>query len=278
MISTSVAKAVAVTAVGILGGAGIGLAVRGDPAPAPNTIYACVHRNGGHVRIVDDADDCRDPERLVTWNRVGPSGPAGPIGPVGALGPAGAEGPQGAVGASGPAGAPGVAGPAGPAGPPGPKGDPGASGAAPALPPAATYAGQFALFIDGTFAGPIHSLSGCGQNLTETPQPSKCVLEVGESHMTLTLVRESFSSTTKSHAVVIEAIAPDKTVQRQLSGLAFVSDVVLPPVDPSTPGWFKVSLLADACAAVDPEMEALALQYAERIVGARVERGRKARH
>jgi nicotinamidase-related amidase len=35
---------------------------------------------------------------------------------------------------------------------------------------------------------------------------------------------------------------------------------------------FKVTILADACAAVDEEMERLSLEYAERIVGARVER------
>jgi nicotinamidase-related amidase len=37
---------------------------------------------------------------------------------------------------------------------------------------------------------------------------------------------------------------------------------------------FKVSILADACAAVDEEMERLALEYAERVVGAFVERAR----
>jgi nicotinamidase-related amidase len=35
---------------------------------------------------------------------------------------------------------------------------------------------------------------------------------------------------------------------------------------------FKLTILADACAAVDEEMERLSLEYAERIVGARVER------
>ena len=35
---------------------------------------------------------------------------------------------------------------------------------------------------------------------------------------------------------------------------------------------FKVTILADACAAVDDEMERLSLEYAERVVGAFVER------
>ncbi|HEX2110208.1 MAG TPA: isochorismatase family cysteine hydrolase [Gaiellaceae bacterium] len=35
---------------------------------------------------------------------------------------------------------------------------------------------------------------------------------------------------------------------------------------------FKVTILADACAAVDEEMERVSLEYAERVVGARVER------
>jgi nicotinamidase-related amidase len=35
---------------------------------------------------------------------------------------------------------------------------------------------------------------------------------------------------------------------------------------------FKVTILADACAAVDEEMERLSLEYAERVVGAFVER------
>jgi nicotinamidase-related amidase len=38
---------------------------------------------------------------------------------------------------------------------------------------------------------------------------------------------------------------------------------------------FMVSILADACATTDERMERLALEYAEAIVGAWIERGRR---
>src|SRR5262249_32252179 len=82
-------------------------------------IFACVNNNSGAVRIVAQGAACRTPERLVTWNVVGPQGPPGP---AGALGPPGPQGPAGPAGALGP---PGPQGPPGPRGPPGRRGDPG---------------------------------------------------------------------------------------------------------------------------------------------------------
>jgi Collagen triple helix repeat (20 copies) len=84
-------------------------------------IFACVHANTGAVRIVAQDAACRTPEKLVTWNAVGPQGPPGPAGPTGAQGSAGQQGPAGSQGMRGERGEPG---PAGPAGPPGSAGPP----------------------------------------------------------------------------------------------------------------------------------------------------------
>lgn len=56
-----------------------------------------------------------------------------------------------------------------------------------------------------------------------------------------------------------------------LAGAATEMCVVQTAIDAREEG-FKVSILADACVTTDPEIEALALRYAEDIVGARVER------
>jgi nicotinamidase-related amidase len=56
-----------------------------------------------------------------------------------------------------------------------------------------------------------------------------------------------------------------------LIGAATEMCVVQSAIDAKEEG-FKVSILADACAAVDAEMERLSLEYAERVVGAFVER------
>jgi nicotinamidase-related amidase len=57
-----------------------------------------------------------------------------------------------------------------------------------------------------------------------------------------------------------------------LAGAATEMCVVQTAIDAKEEG-FKVSILADACATTDERMERLALEYAETIVGARVERG-----
>lgn len=41
------------------------------------------------------------------------------------------------------------------------------------------------------------------------------------------------------------------------------------------PLGFKVTLLVDCCATLDPQLEKIALTYLERVVGARVERDRE---
>jgi Collagen triple helix repeat (20 copies) len=126
---------------GIAGAFVVTLALAPISAGAQQQILACVHANSGAVRIVAQSTACRTPEKLVTWNVVGPQGPPGPAGPAGALGPpgppgpAGPAGPQGSAGQQGPAGPQGMRGergepgPAGPAGPPGPKGEPGQASA-----------------------------------------------------------------------------------------------------------------------------------------------------
>jgi nicotinamidase-related amidase len=57
-----------------------------------------------------------------------------------------------------------------------------------------------------------------------------------------------------------------------LAGAATESCVVQSAIDARELG-FKVTILAGACATTDPELERLAFEYAERVVGARVERG-----
>ncbi len=56
-----------------------------------------------------------------------------------------------------------------------------------------------------------------------------------------------------------------------LAGAATEMCVVQTAIDAKEEG-FKVSILADACVTTDPEIEDLALRYAEEIVGAVVER------
>jgi len=56
-----------------------------------------------------------------------------------------------------------------------------------------------------------------------------------------------------------------------LAGAATEMCVIQTAIDAKEEG-FKVSILADACATTDPRIEELALEYAEAIVGARVER------
>jgi nicotinamidase-related amidase len=56
-----------------------------------------------------------------------------------------------------------------------------------------------------------------------------------------------------------------------LAGAATEMCIVQTAIDARELG-LKVTILASACATVDPEDEAVALEYAERVVGARVER------
>lgn len=87
------------------GGAGV--------AASEDVITACQKRGKGFLRVVVDASQCRQNERVVSWNERGPAGPPGPAGEQGPPGPAGPAGPPG------PPGPPGPVGPQGPQGPPG---------------------------------------------------------------------------------------------------------------------------------------------------------------
>jgi hypothetical protein len=86
-------------------------------------IEACTNTTNGNVRIVaDNARDCRNGERAVSWNVTGPAGAPGLPGPKGDKGDPGAKGDPGDPGPKGDPGDP------GPKGDPGEKGDPGDPG------------------------------------------------------------------------------------------------------------------------------------------------------
>jgi hypothetical protein len=92
-------------------------------AAAPGTGQAqilsiCVSPKGQNV-VLPLGGTCNSPNRQLTWDSAGVTGPTGPQGPAGTQGPAGATGPMGQ---------PGPEGPAGPAGSIGPVGDVGATG------------------------------------------------------------------------------------------------------------------------------------------------------
>jgi nicotinamidase-related amidase len=70
----------------------------------------------------------------------------------------------------------------------------------------------------------------------------------------------------------LELVLRDSGVERVLlAGAATEMCIVQTAIDARELG-LKVTILADACATVDPELEAVALTYAERVAGARVER------
>ncbi|GIH96599.1 hypothetical protein ACFFMN_34895 [Planobispora siamensis] len=103
----------------MVGGAAIANAGPGS------TVYACVLKQTGAVRIVTATTTCRKGENKIAWNRQGPVGPEGAPGAAGAQGP---QGPQGPTGAQGPQGVKGETGPRGPQGERGLKGDKGDKG------------------------------------------------------------------------------------------------------------------------------------------------------
>ena len=71
----------------------------------------------------------------------------------------------------------------------------------------------------------------------------------------------------------LELVLRELEIERiLLAGAATEMCVVQTAIDAREEG-FKVTILADACASTDERMEQLALEYAERIVGAFVERG-----
>lgn len=126
--AVSIAALVTTTGIAWAGGSD-----HGGPPPT-TTIYACVNRVSGVVRIVPAGFRCLPFEYPTSWSAggapgpagpagaAGPAGPSGPAGPTGVAGPTGPSGPKGdtgatgATGATGPAGAAGATGPVGPAG------------------------------------------------------------------------------------------------------------------------------------------------------------------
>jgi nicotinamidase-related amidase len=73
----------------------------------------------------------------------------------------------------------------------------------------------------------------------------------------------------------LELVLRELEVERVLlAGTATEMCVVQTAIDAREEG-FKVTILADACATADERMEELALEYAERIVGAVVERAER---
>lgn len=57
---------------------------------SPN-VYACVHKEVGTLRIVDEEEDCRISEYELKWNTDGPPGPQGEQGIQGEQGPPGGQ-------------------------------------------------------------------------------------------------------------------------------------------------------------------------------------------
>jgi len=152
----------------IMGGVLSASSLAFSPAVAQNnTIYSCVTKNSGAVRIVSATTTCTSKELLVTWNILGPQGPQGPIGLTGSPGPQGPQGPMGLTGAlgpegpQGPSGPPGAQGPAGPVGatgligPQGPKGDKGDQGD-PGLPGVAGLSAAVLRDTHGTLIGAFY--------------------------------------------------------------------------------------------------------------------------
>lgn len=76
---------------------GVAIAQTGDG----DLIAACVQRNNGQLRIVADADDCRNSETYLEWNSEGAPGPAGPPGAPGTPGVDGEDGADGQDGVDG---------------------------------------------------------------------------------------------------------------------------------------------------------------------------------
>jgi hypothetical protein len=87
-------------------GALLVVAFAAAPSANASTLYACVKKKSGAVRLVSKSTKCKKSEKKVSWNT---EGPAGLRGPQGLDGKAGGEGKGGAEGKSGLAGAAGTA-------------------------------------------------------------------------------------------------------------------------------------------------------------------------
>lgn len=92
--------------VGVLAASSVGVLAAAPPAGAA-TIYACVNRHTGSVRVFTRKPICRKHEVRVSWNtqgyvgKTGAPGKTGATGKTGPTGKTGAEGPKGATGPNG---------------------------------------------------------------------------------------------------------------------------------------------------------------------------------
>ena len=97
-------------------GGAIALVVTGTLLPAAanesqptaeqsQTLFACVKKKTGEMRMVSPGTECGNRSRLITWDVEGPAGPQGETGPQGSRGSAGSTGPAGPAGAAGSNGA-----------------------------------------------------------------------------------------------------------------------------------------------------------------------------
>lgn len=91
----STVKLCAAAGLAALVGSGVGLAAASTGEPritADTTIVGCVHLDTKAVRIVSRPRKCRDSEKVLKWNQVGPAGPQGVAGADGAPGVPGVDG------------------------------------------------------------------------------------------------------------------------------------------------------------------------------------------
>ena len=88
----------------VLAAAGALLTVAFATAPPADaaTIYACVKKRSGAVRIVSQSAKCKKSELKLSWNTTGRNGANGRSGTNGAQGAAGKEGTRGETGPRGP--------------------------------------------------------------------------------------------------------------------------------------------------------------------------------
>lgn len=75
--------------------AGLGAFGYAAATSSSTVIYACANKTNGQMRLASGPQDCKQQERLLSWNQAGATGPQGP------QGPAGPQGPQGPAGSTG---------------------------------------------------------------------------------------------------------------------------------------------------------------------------------
>lgn len=232
-----VGMALVVIAIMLVAGTAVATEVADDAADEP--IHACYHFRNGQLRVVGSTDDCRDPERPLTWNVRGPQGPKGDPGSQGEQGPPGPRGEQGPAGLQGPAG------PQGPPGPPGAAGNVGDAGPIP-------YPGTFFLSIDGDVL-PLESFAGCRAALTVQEGFEPCIFELampdGDE------LAAWLGDTARDRAALrnLEVTRVDATgvpVASTLILQGFITELVLPGLRPSDEGTevLRLSVMPNALA------------------------------